>query len=124
MSAVQWTTIENAIQAWMIAGSGLAADHVIWDSSAAPPTGQYISMRFSVVDKLGFDWVDRTDNILTVAPLTIGSVNTATDALTITGHGLVTGDGPLQLTTTGTLPAPLALATNYWAVVIDANNIK
>jgi hypothetical protein len=124
MTAVQWTTIENAIQSWLVAGSGLAADHVIWDSPATPPSGQYISMRLSVIDQLGFDWVDRSDNILTIAALTIGSVNTANDTLSVTGHGLVTGDGPLQLTTSGTLPAPLALATGYWAVVVDANTIK
>ena len=31
-------------------------------------------------------------------------------------HGLNNGDGPLQWTTTGVLPSPFALATDYWAV--------
>lgn len=50
-------------------------------------------------------------------------VNTADDEITIPSHGLVTGiEG--QLTTTGTLPAGLSLATDYWVIVIDANTIQ
>jgi hypothetical protein len=44
--------------------------------------------------------------------------------ITVTGHGLNTGDGPFQLTTSGTLPTGLALATNYWVVVVDANTLQ
>lgn len=43
--------------------------------------------------------------------------------LTITGHGLHTGDGPVQLTTTGSLPTGLSTLTNYWVIKIDANTI-
>lgn len=45
----------------------------------------------------------------------------ATDICTATAHGLQTGDGPVQLTTTDTLPAGLALLTDYWIIRIDAN---
>ena len=38
-----------------------------------------------------------------------------------TGHGLLTGDGPIQLTTTGTLPAELSLETDYWIVFVGVN---
>lgn len=31
-------------------------------------------------------------------------------------HGLVSGDGPFRLTTTGTLPDPLQPATDYWFI--------
>lgn len=31
-------------------------------------------------------------------------------------HGIVSGDGPFRLTTTGTLPDPLQLATDYWFI--------
>lgn len=51
----------------------------------------------------------------------------ATDVCTLTGpttHNQVTGDGPVQLTTTTTLPAGLSLATNYWLIVVDASNVK
>lgn len=47
-----------------------------------------------------------------------------TDIVTATGHGLVTGNGPFMLKTTGTLPAGLsATPTKYWAEVIDANTL-
>jgi hypothetical protein len=57
------------------------------------------------------------DNALT-------SVDHTADTLTKTAHALKTGDGPIQLTTSGTLPAGLATATNYWAIRSDANTIK
>lgn len=44
--------------------------------------------------------------------------------LSATAHGLLTGDGPFQLTSSGTLPANLALATNYWAIKLDADTFS
>lgn len=43
----------------------------------------------------------------------------ADDICTAVAHGLLTGDGPFQLTTTVTLPAGLSLATNYWVIRLD-----
>lgn len=43
------------------------------------------------------------------------------DVCTATAHGLQTGDGPIQVSTTGTLPGGLAASTNYWVIKIDAN---
>lgn len=45
------------------------------------------------------------------------------DTLDAAAHGLTTGDGPFVLTTTGTLPAGLALLTLYWARAIDVDNL-
>lgn len=44
-----------------------------------------------------------------------------TGIVTNAAHGLLTGDGPFQLTSSGTLPTGLALATDYWIIKIDAN---
>jgi hypothetical protein len=44
-----------------------------------------------------------------------------TDICTKVAHGLETGDGPVRLTTTTTLPAGLALLTDYWFIKIDAD---
>lgn len=44
-----------------------------------------------------------------------------TDICTKVAHTMETGDGPVRLTTTGTLPAGLALATDYWIIKIDAD---
>ena len=51
------------------------------------------------------------------------AVNTTDDTITITAHGFSTGLKG-QVTTAGTLPAPLALLTNYFVIVVDANTIK
>lgn len=59
----------------------------------------------------------------TFAPLTFTpfTFTAAGAVLTHTAHGLRTGDGPVRLTTTTTLPAGLALATDYYAVNLTAN---
>lgn len=54
------TTAEDAIQAWVVTGSGLASDHVIWtgDGPSGPqPAGAYISMRITDDDTASDDWM-------------------------------------------------------------------
>ncbi len=55
-----------------------------------------------------------------------GDVDVGDDHVTFgAAHSLLTtGDGPFQLTTTGVLPAGLALATNYWLIVDSTVNIS
>lgn len=48
----------------------------------------------------------------------------ATDICTNVGHGLLTGDGPFQVSSSGTLPAGLTAATNYWVIKLDADTFK
>lgn len=50
-------------------------------------------------------------------------VNPATGEITIPAHGYSTGSVGV-LTTTGTLPAPLALATPYFVIFVSASVIK
>ncbi len=60
------------------------------------------------------------------APLATGvnsNVNTVADTITITANGYATGL-TVRLTTTGTLPGGLALATNYFVIVVDANTFQ
>lgn len=45
----------------------------------------------------------------------------ATEIFTSVAHGRATGDGPVWLESTGTLPATLAASTNYYMIVIDAD---
>ncbi len=42
----------------------------------------------------------------------------------LAAHGLSTGDGVLTMTTTGALPVVLALATPYYAIVIDPDHLN
>lgn len=43
--------------------------------------------------------------------------------VTLTSHGLATGDG-VYLTTTGALPTGLAVNTRYWVIRVDANTFN
>jgi hypothetical protein len=54
----------------------------------------------------------------------VDAVVHADDELTVTGHDYATGDGPVRFTTSGTLPAGLSLATDYWLGVVDDNTVQ
>lgn len=58
---------------------------------------------------------------LVVADLVFTAVH-GTEIFTSASHGLVTGDGPFQLSNSGgALPAGLSTLTDYWIIYIDAN---
>jgi hypothetical protein len=59
--------------------------------------------------------------------ITVTAVDTANEKLTATAHGLLTGDRFRLRNVGGALPAAtpsLAMATDYFAILVDANNIK
>lgn len=63
-----WTQIEDAIIAWIRAGSGLNAEYVLWESQNAPKPdadqdtdGTWISVNVLVLDTIGIDWRDYKD---------------------------------------------------------------
>src|SRR5579859_5024629 len=79
-------------------------------------------------------WSDATDNV-TAASLYGGVLQAFTIAadnadsiafpiITDAGHGLFTGDGPVRLTTSGTLPAGLLANTDYWIVKLTADTYE
>lgn len=51
-------------------------------------------------------------------------VNTSTDQITVTASPELKTGRKIRLTTTGTLPTGLALATDYYLIVIDSTHIK
>ena len=56
---------------------------------------------------------------------TSSEINTGTDQITITGHGLSTADSVTYKTGTGsTAPSPLNDEQEYFAIVVDSNTIK
>jgi hypothetical protein len=61
---------------------------------------------------------------LTIASDDVDTVDFANDELDITTHGLDTGHGPIQFTTTGTLPTGMALETDYYVINIGAGTIQ
>jgi hypothetical protein len=55
--------------------------------------------------------------------LTLGSVNTGTDTITINNHGLSNRD-IVRFSTTGTLPSPLNNTTNYYVINSTTNTFQ
>lgn len=51
-------------------------------------------------------------------------VNTGTDLITKASHGLTTTGLKVQLTSTGTLPGGLSLATDYFVIVVSSSTYK
>lgn len=53
------------------------------------------------------------------------TANATSNTITIAGHGLTTGDGPIAVRTVGgVLPAPLVAQTDYWVIRVDANTLR
>lgn len=48
----------------------------------------------------------------------------AADTLTAASHGLLTGDGPIRVSSDDTLPDGLTADTDYWIIYVDANTVK
>lgn len=60
---------------------------------------------------------------LVFADITLTPDHTA-DSLGAVAHGLLTGDGPVQMTSTLTIPAGLSASTLYWVIKVDADSFK
>lgn len=125
MSAIAWTAIQKAIQNWVVRGSGLASNRVIWSLYGSPrPPAPHIVLSVTSVRGMAQDFVTTAPKPLIVATQVVEAVSAAADTLTITDHPYVTADGPFRLITTGTLPGGLELNTDYWIVVSDENTIQ
>ena len=127
--SVDYDTIENAFYNWVLAGSGLTSDKVVWSQQAGPrPAGPAIVMRLSNFNESGQAWIDYEPNPLTFANITVTAVDATANTFTKTAHGRTTGDGPVFLSSTGTLPTAnggdIAAATNYWLIAPDANTLQ
>lgn len=62
MSAIAWQQIEDAIHAWVVNGSGLAADRVVWAGQNQPERAvPFITIRVSSIRRRGNDWTNVED---------------------------------------------------------------
>lgn len=61
---------------------------------------------------------------VTIADDDVNTVDFANNELDLTSHVYETGDGPVQLTTTDTLPTGLATGTDYYVRDLGANSIS
>ncbi len=115
------TAIEKALQDFVCWTSGLDDTHVIFDDGKPRPEGTYISLVVDHEDGPANDDDRYEHNPLVLDPDVVEDVTG--NALTLTAHAYKRGDS-IQLTTDGTLPAPLALATSYYLIADDANTVR
>lgn len=119
---MNWVTIQKALYDWVVACTGLSADHVIWGGQQGfRPTQPTIVMKLMLLNDHGLPWVDVQNNYLTFDDIDITEVNG--DVFTAVGHGLETGDGPVRLNGTD-LPLNTDDDTDYWVVVVDEDTFK
>jgi hypothetical protein len=122
--SISWDTVERALQAWVVGGSGLPGNQVVWaGQNAARPDDPWISLNVTYIGGVGQDWADKKYRNF-VYSKAIAGADTGTGQLTVVAHGLATADGPLRVEQGGTLPAPLAQNVDYWPIVFDADHLK
>jgi hypothetical protein len=93
---------------------------VKWDVNMLTSKGMRGNL--SAYDASGAEITRPTAGTLTA---TSGTINTGADTITLAApHGFSAGDGPIQFTTSGTLPAGLGLNTDYWVTVVNATTIS
>lgn len=62
--SISWKTVEDALHNWVVVGSGLDTQHVIWSRQSAPrPTPPYIAMSIANISQVGQDWIKVEDNV-------------------------------------------------------------
>lgn len=124
MSA-DWQAIDNAIRAWVVAGTQLPLQSVYWgNQDSARPPGPAVEMNRYAEHTTGRALLDHKVQYVTFAPLTVSGVSTSAGTLTVTAHGFTNGDGPVRIVSTAIVPGGLAPLTDYWVIFVDPNTIK
>lgn len=126
IGGIDWDAIQDALAAWVAAGTGVTATHILWEGQkrAGRPPEPGISLSLTGIQFVGWDWLDTRTKVLSVGTLAVTLVDPVADALTIPAHGLVTADGPIRIGAGVAWPAGLAEATDYWVIVLDANRVR
>jgi len=125
---IDWTTVLAAMHSWVVSGSGLSSQQVVWGQQDAPrPEFPALTLRISNISDIGSTWIDFVDKPFVFADKLVSSINLGTGALTSTAHGLLTGDGPVRLSSTGTYPSTdpvVDASTDLWIIKVDANSFQ
>jgi hypothetical protein len=105
MGAIDWTKVEDAFFDWVVAGTGLAEDKVIWSHQGSPrPDAPYVSLMISSVQRAGRDWIDTYDNPSPVPGQEIirkarGPRFCALSIQCFTYYDMISQQGPMQILT-------------------------
>jgi hypothetical protein len=111
------TTLSAADESSVVVTTGIPSDTPSSGTIRVElDSGIYKRVRYS-------SWTGSTFTIIPDDTFVDGNVTVGTDSITLTAHSFQTGDY-VQLTSTGTLPAGLSLATDYYVIYVDANTIQ
>jgi len=59
---ISWVAVEDALHAWVVAGSGLPASKVVWSQqSVARASVPFVSLRIANLSRQGHDWLEVVD---------------------------------------------------------------
>jgi hypothetical protein len=126
MSSVAWTSIKDVLHNWVRDAGGFIDERVLWSGqNLSRPAGRaaWCAMRMMSIESVGQDEVFDEDNTITVN-LLVSAIDVTANTLTSVAHGRALGDGPVQVTSSVTMPGGLAALTNYWLITPDANSVK
>ena len=87
--------------------------------------GDGVTVKLPVLRNLGgFEEIIGQVNTQPLISFSYTAVNTGgVNTITATGHGLSTADGPVAISSTGSVPGGTATTTTYWLIAVDPNTL-
>ena len=121
-TAIDTTTLDDDAKTFLAGpvDSGEVPIEVLFEADATSHAAAKTAIEAGTVGNYQICFPDFGAGTKTVSSVDYSSAN---DMTTSTSHGLTTGQ-PVQFTTADTLPAPLALATTYYAIYVDADEFS
>lgn len=122
IGGVDWFTVQKALRAWVVGGTGLPLSSVYWGGQDAERVAEpAVELSIFGETQVTEPWLDRESAPLVVSSKVVTAIDTTTDTLTVPSHGLVTGDGPLRFASTGAMPGNLP--ADAWVVVTGPSTL-
>jgi len=125
VTVASMTAIQKAVVDWVEGSTGLSRDKIAWlDESGDRPVPPFVGLSFEAERGVGQDWTRKTHNPLLVPDVVVVASALADTLTCAAAHQLQTGDGPLTIAATISLPAGLLPGTEYWAIVVSPTAIQ
>lgn len=122
---IDWVTVQKAIHNWTTMASGLPPTSVYWGQQDSPRVAEpAIDMKIYAQRQEGEPWLEKSLNVIQVTPTVATGIDLPSSTLIFPSHGLRTGDGPVRLTTSSTMPGGLEQGRDYWVVVVGPNSLR
>lgn len=108
-----------------IDGPGITSTDATYTSSGSPTIQAIHQGLITALNAVvGKNYTAAFAPLASLAAQTFVVASQSSGTLTITAHGLNTGDGPIQVSEVGgALPTGLTASTNYWVIKVDVNTI-